>query len=174
MHVVRHSLAAHNYCTFTCISSRKNMFLFTMTPGLLTGFFHTYNLTLQYIRRVYIWPQRTTLDAVCYSPRILALTQRKKSSQDLARLSAGKSSLRISRLTCPTIKTLPPLNFIPGRIQELLPLLLGKFSLFIQFFFSSLLLSRFSSNCSATAVLEWNDHRSHEWFGRQKQICLCA
>ena len=135
MHVVRHSLAAHNYCAFICISSRKNMFLFTVTPGLLTGFFHTYNLTLQCIRRVYIWPQRTTLDAVCFSGRILALTQRKKSSQDLARLTEGKSSLRIAGLTCPITKTLPPLNFIPGRIQELLPHLLGKFSLFIQFFF---------------------------------------
>ena len=78
------------------------------------------------------------------------------------------------RALCLEVKTLPLLNFIPGRIQELLLHLLGKFSRFIYLFvFSSLLLSRFSSNRSAT-VLERNGHRSHEFFSRQKQICLCA
>ena len=74
------------------------------------------------------------------------------------------------RKLCLEVKTLPLLNFIPGRIQELLLHLLGKFSRFIYLFiFSSLLLSRFSSNRSAT-VLEWKGHRSHECLSRQKQI----
>ena len=79
------------------------------------------------------------------------------------------------RELCLEVKTLPLLNFIPGRIQELLLHHLGKFSRFIYLFiFSSLLLSRFSLNRSAT-VLEWNGHSSPlEWFSRQKQICLSA